>query len=245
VPLLILLTAAFLLVSGNVVAFELFGPSDYEECAERAAKGARSDKALKVLLKTCRSKFQARRKTGGGYIWCPYIRELSDTVCVDVAKATVSKRDRARLDELVNQKRAYLTTRAANTRDAQRNTRLVEWNFSCDDPFRIDKRSYDPSYANEPMPVYEGSSGSCVGYHVTGKILNGSNYALRQIGIGVQFLYGAQECSSTIAETRRLNVALAPGATTSFSFSVSSVEIKTMSRASNGCLMVTSVQTMN
>jgi hypothetical protein len=239
---LIALAVACLLFPSNAGAFNFFGPSDYEECAERAAKDARTNAALRVLLKTCRSKFQARRKTGGGYIWCPYIADLSKSLCIDVAKPTVSKRDRARLEELLNQKRANLASRTASARIAQSKMRIIEWDLACDDPFRVDKRTYDPSYASSPTPVYEGSSDSCVGYHVTGQIRNGSNIAVRQIGIGLQLLYAGQQCNSAISETHRLNVNLAPGATTGFSFNVSVVATGTLSRASSGCLAVTSFQ---
>ena len=44
-----------------------FAPSDYEECAESAAKSAKTNEALKVLISTCASKFAGRRKVGGGY----------------------------------------------------------------------------------------------------------------------------------------------------------------------------------
>ena len=45
----------------------LFGPKDYEECAENAAKDAKSKDALGVLLSLCESKFRGRRKPNGGY----------------------------------------------------------------------------------------------------------------------------------------------------------------------------------
>jgi hypothetical protein len=44
-----------------------FGPSDYEDCAERAARDAKSKEALTILLQSCNAKFTARRKPGGGY----------------------------------------------------------------------------------------------------------------------------------------------------------------------------------
>jgi hypothetical protein len=45
----------------------LFGPQDYEECAESAAKDAKSKDALTVLLSLCETKFRGRRKPNGGY----------------------------------------------------------------------------------------------------------------------------------------------------------------------------------
>jgi hypothetical protein len=44
-----------------------FAPKDYEDCAESAARDARSKEALSILLSSCNSKFIGRRKPGGGY----------------------------------------------------------------------------------------------------------------------------------------------------------------------------------
>jgi hypothetical protein len=44
-----------------------FAPTDYEECAESAARDARSKEALGILLSSCGLKFSGRRKPGGGY----------------------------------------------------------------------------------------------------------------------------------------------------------------------------------
>ena len=190
------LAAGALLPLTTAHAFNLFGPSDYEECAADAAKDAKSKAALKILLQTCSSDFQARRKTGGGYIWCPYIPDLSKSVCIDVAKPKVTKSDRQRIETVLQEQRQNAILRDLADRGALDKMQIVAWDFSCDDPFRVDKRTYDPSYASSPEPVYEGSSGSCVGYHVTGQIHNGSNKTVTQIGVGFQALYGQQRCSS-------------------------------------------------
>jgi hypothetical protein len=47
----------------------LFPPTDYEECAERAAKTAKSKDALAILVSTCNSKFVGRHKPTGGYTY--------------------------------------------------------------------------------------------------------------------------------------------------------------------------------
>lgn len=46
-----------------------FAPNDYEDCAESAAKDAKSDTALHILLNSCETKFRGRRKLGGGYTY--------------------------------------------------------------------------------------------------------------------------------------------------------------------------------
>jgi hypothetical protein len=67
------LGAAILIVATAVVTtivvsnWNLFPPTDYEDCAARAAKDAKSTDALSVLLSICDSDFKGRRKSGGGY----------------------------------------------------------------------------------------------------------------------------------------------------------------------------------
>ncbi|MCS3929588.1 hypothetical protein M2175_004619 [Bradyrhizobium elkanii] len=46
-----------------------FAPSDYEECAEGAAKSAKTNEALRILIAACSSKFAGRRKLGGTYTY--------------------------------------------------------------------------------------------------------------------------------------------------------------------------------
>jgi hypothetical protein len=46
----------------------LFGVKDYEECAENAAREAKSKDALAILLSSCESKFKGRRKPTSGYM---------------------------------------------------------------------------------------------------------------------------------------------------------------------------------
>jgi hypothetical protein len=49
--------------------WNLFAPKDYEDCAESAARDAKSKAALDILLETCNSKFKGRRRLGGGYTY--------------------------------------------------------------------------------------------------------------------------------------------------------------------------------
>ncbi len=50
-----------------VTKWHPFAPKDYEGCAERAARDAKSKDALSILISVCRSDFKGRRKAGGGY----------------------------------------------------------------------------------------------------------------------------------------------------------------------------------
>jgi hypothetical protein len=74
VAILIVATAA---ISAIVASkWNLFPPTDYEDCAARAAKDAKSKDALSVLLSLCDSEFKGRRKPGGGYAYYSSCRGL-------------------------------------------------------------------------------------------------------------------------------------------------------------------------
>ena len=80
VAILIIATAT---ISAIVASkWNLFPPTDYEDCAARAAKDAKSKDALSVLLSLCDSEFKGRRKPGGGYAYynsCPGTIDMGRT----------------------------------------------------------------------------------------------------------------------------------------------------------------------
>lgn len=63
----IVLGALVLAEKSNAQWWNPFGPSDYEECSEKAAIDAKSSQALQILLRACEAKFAGRRKLCGGY----------------------------------------------------------------------------------------------------------------------------------------------------------------------------------
>jgi hypothetical protein len=64
---LIVATAA---VTASVMSrWNPFPPQDYEDCAARSAKDAKSKEALSILLSICGTEFKGRRKAGGGYTY--------------------------------------------------------------------------------------------------------------------------------------------------------------------------------
>ena len=71
--MLILATAA---ITATVVSkWNPFSPRDYEDCAARSAKDAKSKDALSVLLSICSTEFKGRRKAGGGYTFYDRCRD--------------------------------------------------------------------------------------------------------------------------------------------------------------------------
>jgi hypothetical protein len=69
------LSAAVLVIAAAVVSpiavskWNLFPSKDYEDCAARAAKDAKSKDGLALLLSICSTDFEGRRKPGGGYTY--------------------------------------------------------------------------------------------------------------------------------------------------------------------------------
>jgi hypothetical protein len=76
----------------------IFGPKDYEDCAERAAKDAKTNNALSILLQNCNTSFPARRKPGGGYV---YYEEVSQTY-LDVSGPRLSKADKKLIEQHIS-----------------------------------------------------------------------------------------------------------------------------------------------
>ena len=72
-----------------------FAPSDYEECAEKAARDAKSKAALDILLNACDTKFPGRRKLGGGYIYYDFRQNRS----FDIAGPNPTQREVEYLDQ--------------------------------------------------------------------------------------------------------------------------------------------------
>ena len=71
-------------------------PSDYEECAEKAAKEGKTAGGLSILLQACNTTFPARRdKSGKGYIY--YDSQMSQSIKVD--SPSLSDRDKKRIEE--------------------------------------------------------------------------------------------------------------------------------------------------
>jgi hypothetical protein len=74
--------------------WNLFAPKDYEDCAESAARDAKSKAALDIFLEACDSKFKGRRKLGGGYTYFDP-RQFRD---FDIAGPNPTKREVETID---------------------------------------------------------------------------------------------------------------------------------------------------
>jgi TPR repeat protein len=89
-----------------------FAPNDYEECAETAAKEAKSKEALSILISSCASKFRGRRKLGGGYTYYDS-RQLRS---FDIVAPNPSAEEMQRID---SEYYSYLASEAEAARRAE------------------------------------------------------------------------------------------------------------------------------
>ena len=76
-------------------------PADFEECSERAEKGATSKETKVAALSECHSKFAGRRKPGGGYAYFDFMQNRH----FDIAGPNPTAEEQNTIDE---QYTAYL-----------------------------------------------------------------------------------------------------------------------------------------
>jgi hypothetical protein len=122
IGLLGLVVVAFvsLSVPASAQFFGLLGPSDYEECADRAARETQDRNALNIRLETCHATFPARRKPGGGYQYClVFQREVE---CIDVRSPKMSRQDWDQVDRRSAAIQAETRLRAFELERQQRET---------------------------------------------------------------------------------------------------------------------------
>jgi hypothetical protein len=191
----ILIVAAAAISAIVVSNWSLFAPKDYEDCAARAAKDAKSKEGLSVLLSVCRSEFEGRRKASGGYTYYDNCQEKTFDI----------KGPNRNADELKNIKTeclGYLDEQAA----AERQVQQVEWRR------KIEAMSHiHVIFANE---VGCGSV-SCPGRF---EVTNESDEALSNVLVGSAFTKGT--CPSRYAEQHALRIKVSPGEARSIEGSV-------------------------
>jgi len=125
------LVTFFLAIPCASFAFSLFGPKDYEECQVSAAKEAKNEKALTILLVKCADDFPARRADGGGYQY--FDSQTNQVFSVSgpkMSKADWSAVTRAR-DEVANLARV----KRENSIIALSKVDIVSWRIACENAY--------------------------------------------------------------------------------------------------------------
>jgi hypothetical protein len=202
-------------------------PKDYEECIEDAAKTAKSQEALNILVQSCDSKFRGRRNPGGGYTYFDarqdrafrisgpnpsqeeldyienqYAKYLDNQKRTAIAQADLERRNRSAQAEL---ERKNLIAQA----EQQKQQQLFKQ--------EIDRRR---RVAQGKLAVTSNNiectlSSYCGMYKITVGMKNESAETVSAVSIGWAFLSGKEaSCPTSLPTKHRELVSLKPGQTT-------------------------------
>lgn len=182
----------FMSFSAHSLAFSFFSPKDFEECKVEAAKEAKTQQALGILVQNCNSEFPARRKQGGGYQYY----DIESGSYINVSSPKLSKTDLRKIEEVRQQYRnemirANQLAVEASQRQKNKNAELVRglsivnWNITCD-------------YL-------------CFNKIITATIKNSSMHELNWIQVGWVLTSGKLNCNTNLSPTSGAGVSIPPG----------------------------------
>ncbi|MEY4076046.1 MAG: hypothetical protein RIQ69_416 [Pseudomonadota bacterium] len=174
-------------------AWSPFGPSDFEDCAKKAAQEAKSNNALSILVAQCGTEFPARRARSGGY-------EYFDTVTmqsISVSDPKLSTADRTKItrhQEATVQARAEIyRIQEIKNNQAIPKVNITKWNIGC-------ANSY---YCHEKI--------------ISAVIKNGSPYSISKIGVGIVVNRKIDSCG-ILSESSSATVSIPPGRSATVNF---------------------------
>jgi hypothetical protein len=207
--------------------WNLFPPTDYENCATRAAKDAKSTDALSVLLSVCASDFKGRRKTGGGYTYYDSRQNLSFNIAGPNPTAEewahIEKRYASYLDGLAAeeeeqrqrdiQQRQLAALAEEEQRRAQaeqaRKIQLAQADLERRRQIALSRIVVTSVSINCLNHVPE----RCDMYKLTASIKNQSSESISMLSIGWVFIREEEHCPSSFQTKTREQVRLIPGGT--------------------------------
>jgi hypothetical protein len=206
-----------------------FAPKDYEDCAESAARDAKSKAALDILLEACDSKFKGRRKLGGGYTYFDPRQNRS----FDIAGPNPTKREVEVIDKQygayleqqrrveaaaaeIEEQQRILDAEAERRRqltlaDQQRRTQQAALELA--QRRKTAGQYIDVVSANIECP-YSSVSG-CEAYSLTVRLRNRSQETISRVSVGWVFMpEGQSGCITSYPTKYQQTVTLRPGDTT-------------------------------
>jgi len=214
-------------------SFSLFGPSDYEECKASAAKDAKTESALKILIDKCDTDFPARKGEQGGYFYFDSdSRQWIEVSSAKMSKTDWSKVNQARSDyakaqELKNHRAAEARAQQEKSAEEQRK---LQANKNAEALSKVSVQS---------VAISCDGSYICINRHFTIKLKNASSFDIKRIGLGILVTTDPRpDCSGSHAEDRRENVDLRAGGLTSINITHDPGPNKVDAKA---CIWVTSV----
>jgi len=239
------------------LAWSLFGPSDYEECSVDAAKEAKNNNSLAILLQNCNREFPARKGSDGRYYYM-----TTFGISIDVESPKLTSKDRQKIDEInknwekteteirAKEEKAEAERQAAEAErrkkdeQAEAERQLALQKFKAD--FQARKQDTLTSLKVSDWHFdcnWIGDSCYVENIHVT--LLNRSQNSINMMGLG--FIISSQDitCSSNLPENLKKSVRIPKQGNAILNFT--SFEIRDFPKATSnshkvkGCITVTSV----
>jgi len=168
-----------------------FAPSDYEDCAERAARDAKSKEALTVLLHSCNTKFSGRRKQGGGYTFYDQRQQRSFDISGPNPTASEMKYIDSQYEERAAQRAALEAALERRRLSAVADVNIVSSSIDC------------------------VASNTCLSFKLTLRIRNNSPETISSLSVGWAFTPKNEKGCPTTAPTKKTRfVSLQKGETT-------------------------------
>lgn len=174
-------------------AWSPFGPSDFEDCAKKAAQEAKSHNALSILIAQCGTEFPARRALSGGYEYFDAVTMQS----ISVSGPKLSASDKTKItrhQEAIIQARAE-AYRIQDTKNKQAISKInvIKWNISC-------ANSY---YCNQKI--------------ITAVIKNESSYLITKVGVGIIVNRKIDSCG-VLSESTSASISIPAGRSATVNF---------------------------
>jgi hypothetical protein len=118
-----------------VVALSGCAPRDQEDCIARAAKEAKTNAALEVLVRNCESEFPAKRRDDGTYAYF----DAQTKEWVDVSGPKLSDEDVKTIEVLRSQKVENLSQKESRKTKAIKGVTVERFDISCEGPLCWEK----------------------------------------------------------------------------------------------------------
>jgi hypothetical protein len=212
--------ACFLLFCTPALAqwWNPFAPSDYEDCAEAAAKTAKTNQALKILIDSCASKFAGRRKVGGGYAYFDARQNRS----FDIKGPNPTSDEMKHIDfEYADQIRADAISRAREAEaertlqkeqaEAENRTQIYVAELARRNRIATNQLRANPDRLECLYPALD----TCDDFDLTVTVKNTSKENVTSFVLGWTFISeNTPSCPSTIQAKKREDVRLRPNDTT-------------------------------
>jgi hypothetical protein len=204
-----------------------FAPRDYEECAESAAKSAKSKEALAILVSSCASKFAGRRNVRGGYTYYDERQNIRfDIVGPNPTAeewAYIEKQHAKHLGDLAaaeelqrrqeaQQQQVVAIAQAEQERAQAEQARKVRLAQADMERRRQIALSHISVTSTEITCLYPALNG-CDSYKLSASIRNQSSESISALSLGWAFIGHGDRCLSSVQTKTREQVRLRPGDT--------------------------------